>query len=876
MGCLAAVLALLAPAGAAAQAPPWDQDPAVGQRAQALLDQMTLQEKVDLVTGEVNGNYGFYNNGNERLGIPPMKAADGPVGVRVSNPAVHDLKSTLLPSVPALASTFDDDRAFGYGALLGDEAHRSDFNMMLAPTIDLLRDPFNPRAFETFSEDPLLTARLGAADTNGIQSNPGVGATLKHYNLNTQEHHRDRVNATVDERTLQELYTRPWESVIDRAHPAAAMCAFTAVNGSPSCQNKTLLTDILKDQLGFDGFVMSDYGANLTTVESANAGLDMDQPGVGSGESGYQPSTNSKWGGLLLQAVQSGQVSQATLDDHVLRILRAMIGVGMFEHPPTIEPLPVQAHGQFARDTSAAGTVLLKNRNRALPLTTRRVRSIAVVGADADELVLGGGSALAHPAYQVTPFDAIRERAGAGVDVTHVAGTDPLSPAALLPGPPPVPSSFLAPPGGTPGQGLQGQYWANTTFTGDPAATEVDPVAAQNQGFYTFFNAQSPHLPTPPNSGSIRWTGTVTAPQSGTYRFAITTLGAAKLYLDGALVLDLPGTDWETRFVDVPLVAGQSRDVRIDYQANSPNQTFLIGAGIKFGWVHGANVVAPNIRAAAQAAGRADVAIVFARTYESEGFIDRPSLQLPYDQGQLIREVARRNRRTIVVLQTGGPVTTAEWDRRVPAILENWFGGEEQGHAIADVLWGDVDPSASLPVTFPRSDRQTPITFRGDPLQYPEVDDQTLYREGVFIGYRGYQRYGLAPRWPFGLGLSYTTFRYSGLQVPRGRQSPGSGDVQVRFTITNTGNRRGTEIAQVYVGRLPTSAVDTPVRQLAGWARATLDPGASERVTVTLDKRAFSYWDVATHGWVTPPGRVRILVGASSADIRRSGAVTVG
>ena len=404
----------------------------------------------------------------------------------------------------------------------------------------------------------------------------------------------------------------------------------------------------------------------------------------------------------------------------------------------------------------------------------------------------------------------------------------------------------------------------------------MDPIAAQNQGFYLFFNAQSPHLPTPPNAGSIRWTGSLTAPRSGTYRFAITTLGAAKLYLDGALALDVPGTDWETQYVDVRLVAGQSRDLRIDYQATSPNQSFLIGAGIKFGWVHGADVVAPNIQAAAQAADHADVAIVFARTYESEGFIDRPSLQLPYDQGQLIREVARRNPRTIVVLQTGGPVTTAEWDQHVAAILENWFGGEEQGHAIADILWGDVNPSGRLPVTFPRSDRLTPITFRSDPLQYPEVNDQTSYQEGVFIGYRGYEKYDLAPSWPFGTGLSYTSFRYTGLDVPRGPQTPGTRDVQVRFTLTNTGKRRGTEIAQVYVGKLPTRAVDTPAKQLAGWARATLNPGASQRVTVTLDRRALSYWDVTTHGWVTPSGRVRIRVGASSADTRLSGAITVG
>ena len=267
---------------------------------------------------------------------------------------------------------------------------------------------------------------------------------------------------------------------------------------------------------------------------------------------------------------------------------------------------------------------------------------------------------------------------------------------------------------------------------------------------------------------------------------------------------------------------------------------------------------------------------MFARTYESEGFIDRATLRLPNDQGQLIRQVRRRNPRTVVVLQTGGPVATTEWDRRVPAILENWFGGQEQGNAIADVLWGDVNPSGSLPVTFPRSDRQTPITFRGDRLQYPEINDQTEYKEGVFIGYRGYDEFDLAPRWAFGHGGSYTAFRYSGLRVPRGAQTPGTGDVKVSFTLTNTGRRRGTEIAQVYVGKLPTTVVETPGKNLAGWARATLDPGQSERVTVTLDRKALSYWDVGTDAWVTPTGRVRIQVGASAANIRLRNAITVG
>ena len=363
---------------------------------------------------------------------------------------------------------------------------------------------------------------------------------------------------------------------------------------------------------------------------------------------------------------------------------------------------------------------------------------------------------------------------------------------------------------GRPAKGLRGEYFLSNDLSGAPAATITDPIAARALGFYTFFGAPVPSLPGSPPANSIRWTGTLTAPQTGNYRFALTAFGTGRVYLDDELVIDVPATpSTETRYFNVRLVAGQAHDIRIEYLGNSPAATFLTGAQVSFGWEHAPSVVQPSIREAADAARDADVAIVFARTYESEGFIDRATLRLPNDQGQLIRQVRRRNPRTVVVLQTGGPVATTEWDSRVPAILENWFGGQEQGNAIADVLWGDVNPSGSLPVTFPRSDSQTPITFRNDRLQYPEINDQTEYKEGVFIGYRGYDRFNLAPRWAFGHGRSYTSFRYSRLRVPRAAQTPGTGDVNVSFTLTNTGRRRGTEIAQVYVGKLPTTAVET-------------------------------------------------------------------
>jgi beta-glucosidase len=865
------------PAAASGQTP-WTEDPAVEQRAQTVLEQMTLEQKVDLMTGEVNANYGFFNNAQTAPDIPAMQAADGPVGVRVS-PNVRGGEATLLPSGPALASTFDAERAFRYGRVLGVEAHLSDFNMLLAPSIDLLRDPFNPRASETFSEDPLLTGVMGAADTNRMQSVEGIGATVKHYNLNTQEHRRSTVDVQVDERTLRELYTAPWARVIREARPASVMCAFTGVNGDRSCESEELLRAILKGDLGFKGFVMTDYGVGTGTVSSALAGLDMDQPGVGAGGYGGTDREGTAYGGNLLEAVQAGQVPESVVDEAALRIIRAMIGVGMFDVAPTIGELPVDEHSAFARETSAQGTVLLKNERRMLPMTSRDVDSIAVIGPDADSLLLGGGSPKVNkPAREVSPLEGIRDRAGEDVDVTFDHGVDSVGPHSLASALPPVPSSFLAPPGGEPGEGLRGEYFLTPDLSGPPAAViENDPIAARAQGFYTFFPGPVPRQPAAPPSSAIRWTGTITSPETRTYRFGLTAFGTGRVFIDDEQVVEIvEGVEHTTRFFDLELRAGESRDIRIEYTATSPRTTVLVGSQVVLGWQHGGDVVQPSIREAARVAGEADAAIVVVRTYESEGFVDRPTLELPNDQGQLIREVRRRNPNTVVVIQSGGPVATTSWDARVPAIIENWYGGQEQGNAIADVLWGDVNPSGSLPVSFPRSDEETPITFRDDPVQYPEVDDVTEYKEGVFIGYRGHERFGLRPRWPFGHGLSYTSFRYSGLQTPRTAVDPGTGDVEVRFRLTNTGPRRGTEIAQVYTGELPTDAVETSPRTLAGWARVTLDPGESRRVTVTLDREALSYWDVDADDWVTPAGRVRVLVGMSSRNIRLRGALRVG
>jgi beta-glucosidase len=625
--------------------------------------------------------------------------------------------------------------------------------------------------------------------------------------------------------------------------------------------------------------------------------------------------------------VAAGTVSQERLDDMDRRVLRPMVGLGLLQTQPQINDLPEQADGQVARQIAAAGMVLLKNRRSQLPLNGGPGGSIAVIGPDADNIsAQGGGSSVVKPTYGVSPLEGIRNRAGASTTVEYAQGTDGISEGDLLPGPPPVPSSVLAPTGGAAGEtGLSAEYFANTTFSGAPALTQVDPTVNVNFGFTNFpgFNAASPKAHTVSGFAllgalSARWTGTMTAPATGPYTLALTARGTARLFFDGEQLLTHEGS-LSTVTTTVSLAAGVPHQVRIEYAAPALN-TYQ-GGQIRFGWTHAEDVVPPMMAQAVALARRSGTAVVVVRDYETEG-ADRPSLDLPREQDQLIRRVAAVNPNTVVVIETGAPVTTRTWENGVPAIVQAWYPGQEQGNAIADVLFGDVNPSGKLPVTFPTSESRTPVntpqqfpgtgcgpnaqpgtttagsapapTTSSDTPTTPTTTTTTpttgasgpavtqqatttchaTYSEGVFVGYRGHDQFGLAPQYPFGHGLSYTQFGYGGLQItPAG--TPAGGDVTVSFTVQNTGSRAGAEVAQVYVGRLP-AGVPTPPRQLAGFSRVQLDAGERRRVDVTVARRSLSYWDTTTHAWVTPAGRVPIYVGSSSRDIRLTGSVLVG
>jgi beta-glucosidase len=844
---------------------PWlDTSLSPDERSALVLAQMTLEEKISMVHGVSNDAY--YIAPNSRLGIPALTMTDGPAGINVG-------KATALPAPIGLAATWDLAAAEQYGELLGREAEATGHNVFLGSCLDIARVPVYGRLFEALGEDPILTGQMAVRSIQSVQRHPIV-ATAKHYNVNAQEENRLEVEAQLDERTLQEIYTLPFALAVQDGHAGAIMGAYNKVNGIYSCQNRHLLTDILKHQLGFTGWVMSDYEATHSTVEAANAGFDQEMPSA------------KFFGDQLQQAIQVGQVSVAILDNKVQRILRTMFALGLFEHLVQVSPLPVEEHGKQAREIASKGIVLLKNAGELLPLSSHQVHSVAVIGGDADHNITGGGSSFVKPAYLVSILEGIRRRVGEGVRVEYAEGVDPASAADLLPGPPLVPSSVLTPAGSGPEvHGLHGEYRTNTHFEGEPQLVRTDRQVALNLGFFNFslFNASLQTTPEQFNNAiSVRWTGSLTAPVTGEYTLSLTHLGTARLSLDGRLLIDDPGITLGTRSVTQQLVAGQPHALRIDYAADRPEQyapapgeisiAGLIGSKVRLGWEHPAEAIPPAMREAAALAALSDVAVVVVRDYRNE-HADLPSLSLSNEQDLLIQVVAAANPRTIVVLATGGPALMP-WLDQVPAVLASWYGGQEQGNALASVLFGDVNPSGKLPVTFPRSDHDTPVS---SPEQYAGRDGFVAnFSEGLAVGYRGYDQLGIEPLFPFGYGLSYTSFAYAQLQVDP-ETTDGTRAIRVSFTVTNTGARAGAEVAQVYLA-LPVSTGEPP-RRLAGWVKVDLEPGETREVSVTLDpnaaSRPLSYWNTSTNGWEKASGDYQVYVGASSRDIRLTGALHI-
>ena len=825
------VTAGAAPAAASAASCPWVGSTApVESRVGAVLTQMTLDEKIAMVHGAAGSAYTGFIPGDARLCIPALKLQDGPVGVRMND-------TTQLPSAANLAASFDTSLARAYGGVIGAEDKTKGVDVDLGPTVNIVRDPRWGRAFESYSEDPYLTGEIGAADINGIQSQ-GVMAQVKHWAVYNQETNRNTPadDVLIDDRTVHEIYTAAFGRIVAESRPSSAMCSYSTINGTYACEN-AYLNDILKNEFGFDGFITSDWGATHSTVGSANAGMDMQMP------------DDSFFGAALKQAVQNGQVPQSRLDDMVRRILREQFRFGLFDHPSPDTPDAYAAtpqHIALARQAAEQGAVLLKNDSHVLPLGSD-THSIAVIGdgAGPDTMSHGGGSAVVDGTGTVTPLDGIKARSGAGVDVQYAQGNLGSN------GYPTIDTSFFTPPSGS-GNGLQGQYYANTSLSGSPVVTQVDPNVHN-----TWDGSPAPGVPA--TNWSVKWTGTLTPDKTGTYTFGLTSDDGSRLFIDGQQVID----NWRdqaanTETAQVNLTAGTPVSIEVDYyQAGG-------AATVNLGWVEPGNDL---ISQAADLAAKSDVAIVYANAFESEGG-DLDNIDLPGDQNQLIDAVANANPNTIVVLNTGSAVTMP-WLDKVKAVFEAWYPGQESGNAIAALLFGDVNPSGKLPVTFPRSLDQVPAST---PAQWTGVNGKVQYSEGLQVGYRWYDAQNLTPLFPFGFGLSYTTFRFSNLHLSAATMAEG-GRIVATADVTNTGSRAGAEVAQLYLTS-PAGAGEPP-KQLKGFARVSLQPGQTKQVRFPVTAQDASYWHSLAHRWALATGTYTVRIGNSSRSLPLSGTFQV-
>ncbi len=816
------------PAGAtAADSCPWVHSTApIAARVAQVVSALTLEEKIQLVHGATGTVYAGYVPAIRRLCIPALKLHDGPGGVADGLTGV-----TQLPAPVAVAASWDTSLALAYGAVIGDEEWGKGANVNLGPTVNIVRDPRWGRAFESFGEDPYLAGQLAAAEIQGVQGQ-GVLSQVKHWDAYNQETFRNTPadNVVIAQRTLHEIYMPQFETAIREGGVSSVMCAYSTINGAWACENDVTQDSVLKGRWRFRGFITSDWGATHSTVASAGHGLDLQMP-------------DSSWFGAALEAaVLAGQVPMSRLDDMVGRILAQEFRFHLFDREQSGGPSSVvtnEQHAAFARAAAEQGTVLLRNSGNVLPFDTGTVHSIAVIGYDAGQGTMsgGGGSAAVVAPYVVTPFQGIANRAGGGVAVRYAQGS--LQPNGTLPL---VPPRYLTPSSGG-GQGLTAQFYNNMTLSGAPVLTRVDSIVAAD------WHDRSPGPGMNANQWSARWTGTLTAPATGEYTFSLTSDDGSRLLVNGAQIID----NWReqaptTEIRKVTLTAGQAVQIEVDYYQDGG------GDSVSLGWrLPGQPSL---IEEAAALARSSDVAVVFASDFESEGS-DLTSIDLPGEQNQLIDAAAAANPKTIVVLHTGSAITMP-WLDSVKGVLEAWYPGQEDGSAIAAVLFGDASPSGKLPVTFPKSLADVPAAT---PAQWPGVGGQVQYSEGLDVGYRWYGAKGIAPLFPFGFGLSYTTFRFGNLRVTKARGL----SMRVSADITNTGRRPGADVVQLYVGA-PASTGEPP-QQLRGFQKVQLGPGQTRRVTFQLDPVAFAQWDSTANGWVVDAGVYRIGVGDSSANL---------
>ena len=810
-------------------------DTAATKLIDKLMAELSLAEKCSLLSGkDVSATVAI-----PEKGIGSVLMTDGPHGVRTygEKDGRKVGPATYFPTGVGLAATWNPALLYRLGEALAEETLAYGCDILLGPCVNIVRAPLAGRNFESYAEDPFLAGRLGAAWINGIQSK-GVGGSLKHFACNNQETERMRGNSVVDERTLREIYLPQFEYAVKEGQPWTVMSAYNRINGVYASQHEQLLTRILREEWGFEGLVVSDWGGNHTTVESVAAGLDLEMPG---------PALYTR---LLPAAVQHWQIDEKHIDRAARKMLELAAKAGKLGKPKAKGKGAVntRAHQKLALEIAEESITLLKNDGEILPLHAKRITTLALIGGAAQATPQGGGSSHVVSPYRVAPVEAFRKLLGGEVEIKYAAGCSNDSRTPL----PPI-SCFRTPDGTQ--AGILGEYFNNTTLSGKPVGSRIETAAD------IWWHGDTAGIPAAGlnfQAHSGRYTAKYHADYDGHYLIDIDVQGSAKVWIDGRLIIQTkpfnPDCNWETGKARVEFTAGSDHDFKLEYVKAPAVQPMHVRIGL------GANSWEDGIAKAAALAASCDAAVVFAGfpdNFEAET-ADRKDMRLPGEQDQLVAAVLKAKPDAVVVLNTGTPVEMP-WADAAGAILQGYYPGQEGGTALARIILGKTTPSGKLAVSYPRrlEDNPSHLYFPGG--------REALYGEGVFVGYRYYDKKKLAPLFPFGHGLSYTEYAYSTLELPA--KAKVGCRITVRLTVKNTGQRTGKETVQLYVGDKAAS-VPRPEKELKGFAKIELAPGESRELEFTLDARSFAFYDVRRQAWTVEPGEFEILAGSSAAEIR--------
>ncbi len=816
--------------------------PAVEQRVDALVKQMTLDEKIELIGGYTP----FRTHPIDRLKIPSFQMADGPVGAHIPAPTI------AYAAGIGLAASWDRGLAVSIGKQLGRDSKSRGAAYLLGPGINIYRAPMNGRNFEYFGEDPYLQGEITVGYISGVQSE-GVSATVKHFVGNNSEYQRFSSDSVIGERALREIYLPGFEAAVKRGHVGAMMDAYNLTNGEHMTANKPLNIDVVKTQWKYSGVIMSDWVATYDSAKAANGGLDLEMPfGVYFAKDKLQPE------------IDHGKVSVATIDDKVRRILRVAGTFGWLDKPQMDTSISrFNREGLKATEQGALeGMVLLKNEGRALPLKRAEVKTLAVIGPTAAPTPTTGGGSGEVVSFQSSSIltglsDALADRA----NVLYARGIYTLNGLART-------THFTQDAAGTK-PGLRVEHWTNATLEGSPASTTTEMAMmvapstrrTPDEQEVNALTAKRGQVVYVPAAVSARWTGYFTPEAAGDHFVFVQTEGRFKLFLDDKLVIDNSVVSRAiVNQLRVPVAAGAHKVVLEQMSTERVSSPTL-----RVGIAPVSTIVDP---AAIEIAKRSDVVVLavgFDANSESEGG-DR-SFDLPVGQDELIRQISAVGKKTIVLITSGGSVNVTAWKDAVPAIVEAWYPGERGGNAVAKVLFGEANFGGHLPISWETKIEDNP-SYK---FYYPEPGTSEIkYGEGIYVGYRGYEHEHRKPLFPFGYGLSYTSFKYANLAS----EATGPGHVRVTFDVTNTGGMAGAAVPQLYVSEEHPS-IDRPEKELKSFDRVMLEPGETKHVTLELTPRSFSFWDVKRSTWHADAGEYRLLLGSSSEQIELEGKVKI-